>query len=771
MTDLLDGLNPQQREAVTAIEGPVLVLAGPGSGKTRVLTHRIAYLVKVAGIEPYSIVAVTFTNKAAREMRTRLEQLLGNRAEGVTLGTFHAICARILRRSIHHLGYENSFVIYDTDDQRRLVKQIIIQDLNLNEKTYRPAAVQAAISRAKNELLTPEAMEKNAASYWETVAARVYARYQERLQQANALDFDDLLLLTVRLLREVPAELERLRRRWHFLHIDEFQDTNMPQYELVRLLGETHRNVFVVGDIDQSIYSWRGADYRNVLRFEQDFPERRTILLEQNYRSTQTILDAAQAVIRRNRHRKPLKLWTDKGRGQPIVLHEAYDEVEEAQFVVREIRNLVRQGAARYADIAVMYRTNAQSRALEEAFVRSGVPYVLVGGTRFYERREVKDLLAYMRLIHNPFDAVSMERVINVPPRGIGARTWETLVAWANQLGVPVYTALQVLAASREGVATEEDEAVSPFLPDIPPPFGTRAANVLVDFYTMLRDFIRVRHTMNAVDLLEAVIRRINYREYVDRNLSENEDDAEERWANVQELLAVADQFSYADPAQSLPNFLEEVALVSDADTIDENRDVVTLLTLHTAKGLEYKVVFITGVEENLLPHSRSTDEIDALDEERRLFYVGITRAKERLYLLYAFRRQTWGGYETRQPSRFLRDIPAELLATPRKSAPRQGTLGIGRTTASRPRPSSTRSPHDARLQQRKVERQETARAEKASLSFAAGDRVRHPKFGEGVVISSTRTRSGDEEVTVAFEAEGIKKLLASFAKLEKIAK
>jgi len=350
----------------------------------------------------------------------------------------------------------------------------VVQDLNLNEKTYRPTALHTAISRAKNELLTPDQMEKQAASYWETVAARVYARYQERLKEANALDFDDLLLLTVRLFREVPNELERLRRRWHFLHIDEFQDTNMPQYELVRLLGDSHRNVFVVGDIDQSIYSWRGADYRNVLRFEKDFPD----------------------------------------------VHEAYDEVEEAQFVVREIRNLVRQGAARYADIAVMYRTNAQSRALEEAFVRSGVPYVLVGSTRFYERREVKDLLAYMRLIHNPFDAVSMERVINVPPRGIGIRTWETLLAWANQLGVPVYTALQVLAASRESAETD-GEPLSPFLPDIPPPFGTRAANVLLSFYMLLRDLIRVRHTMNAVDLLQEVIERIKYHEYVERALSD----------------------------------------------------------------------------------------------------------------------------------------------------------------------------------------------------------------------------------------------------------
>ena len=771
MAELLDGLNPQQREAVTAIEGPVLVLAGPGSGKTRVLTHRIAYLVKVAGIDPHAIVAVTFTNKAAREMRSRLEQLLGNRVDGLTLGTFHAICARILRRSIHHLGYDNAFVIYDTDDQRRLIKQIVVQDLNLNEKTYRPTALHAAISRAKNELLSPDQMEKQAASYWETVAARVYARYQERLREANALDFDDLLLLTVRLFREEPNELERLRRRWHFLHIDEFQDTNMPQYELVRLLGETHRNVCVVGDIDQSIYSWRGADYRNVLRFEEDFPERRTILLEQNYRSTQTILDAAQAVIRRNRHRKPLELWTDKGRGKPIVVHEAYDEVEEAQFVVREIRKLVRQGEARYADIAVMYRTNAQSRALEEAFVRGGVPYVLVGGTRFYERREVKDLLAYMRLIHNPFDAVSMERVINVPPRGIGARTWETLITWANQLGVPIYTALQVLAASRGGVDTDE-EAPSPFLPDIPPPFDTRSANALLAFYTLLRDLIRVRHRMNAVDLLQEVIERINYHEYVKRALSDGEDDAEERWTNVQELLAVANQFSYVDPAQSLSDFLEDIALVSDADTIDENRDAVTLLTLHTAKGLEYKVVFITGVEENLLPHSRSTDERDSLDEERRLFYVGITRAKERLYLLYAFRRQTWGGYDTRQPSRFLRDIPTSLLARPQKRSPRQGTLGIGlkQSHASR-RTHPSRSTHDTSVQRRKQKRREAVSAEKASLAFAAGDRVRHPKFGDGVVISSTRTRSGDEEVTVAFEAEGIKKLLASFAKLEKLPK
>ncbi len=760
--DLLADLNPQQREAVSRIEGPVLVLAGPGSGKTRVLTYRIAYLVKEAGIEPYNILGVTFTNKAAREMKVRLHALLGERAEAVTLGTFHATCARILRRHIHHLGYESSFVIYDADDQRRLVQQIV-RELNLDDRTYRPPAIHAAISRAKNELVPPDVFQRKASTYWEEVAGRVYAAYQERLRASNALDFDDLLLLTVELFRQVPEVLEAYRRRWHFLHVDEFQDTNHVQYELVRLLGAEHRNVFVVGDIDQSIYTWRGADYRNVLRFEKDFPEAHTVYLEQNYRSTQTILDAAQAIIEKNPNRKPKRLWTEKGHGPKIIVHEAYDEVDEANFVVREVARLVARGEARRSEIAVMYRTNAQSRSLEEAFVRAAVPYVLVGGTRFYERREVKDLLAYLRVVHNPFDMMSLERIVNVPPRGIGEKTWADLLWWAGELGVPVYTALQVLATLVEQRGAPEDKAESPLLPDVPPPFDRRAERVLCAFQALLQELMQARQTLNVLELLDLIVERAGYEAY----LRDGSDEGEDRWENVKELRNVAAQYAFLPPESGLTTFLEEVALVSDADEVDTERDAVTLMTVHTAKGLEFKVVFLVGMEEGLFPHSRSLDDAESLAEERRLAYVGITRAKERLYLVHTFRRQMWGRSDLSEPSRFLYDIPPHLLQRPQVREARQGTLGFDMSRSLR---SSRRAANerDVELAAKRVQRQQAARAQKAGLQFKPGDRVRHPKFGEGVVVAS-KPSGDDEEVTVAFVSEGPKRLLASLAKLEKI--
>lgn len=759
---LLDDLNPQQREAVTRIEGPVLVLAGPGSGKTRVLTHRIAYLVKQAGIEPAHILGVTFTNKAAREMKARLQALLGGRAEAVTLGTFHAICARILRRHIHHLGYNSDFVIYDADDQRRLVQQVV-RELNLDDRTYRPPAIHAAISHAKNELVDPATFQRRARTYWEEVAGRVYTAYQERLRASNALDFDDLLLLTVELFRQVPEVLHFYRRKWHFLHIDEFQDTNQVQYEIVRLLAAEHRNIFVVGDIDQSIYTWRGADYRNVLRFEQDFADAYTVYLEQNYRSTQTILDAAQAVIEKNPNRKPKRLWTEKGHGPKIVVHEAYDEVDEANFVVREVVRLVSRGEARRSEIAVMYRTNAQSRPLEEAFVRAAVPYVLVGGTRFYERREIKDLLAYLRVVHNPFDMMSLERIVNVPPRGIGEKTWADLLWWAGELGVPVFSALQMLAAvvKQRDEGTESDE--SPLLPDVPPPFDRRAERVLCAFHDLVQDFIRLRQELNVLELLDHIIERTEYEFY----LRDGSDEGEDRWENVKELRNVAAQYAFLPPGEGLSTFLEEVALVSDADEVDTSRDAVTLMTLHTAKGLEFKVVFIVGMEEGLFPHARSLDDPESLAEERRLAYVGITRAKERLYLVHTFRRQMWGRSELSEPSRFLYDIPPHLIQTPQVREARQGTLGFDMSRSLRASRRAANK-HDVKLAAERAQRRQAARSQKSTLQFKPGEKVRHPKFGEGVVVAS-KPSGDDEEVTVAFVSEGPKRLLASLAKLEKI--
>lgn len=764
MTDLLEGLNPQQQIAVGTVEGPVMVLAGPGSGKTRVLTHRVAYLVREAGIDPVNIVAVTFTNKAAREMAERLERLIGPQHERLTVGTFHAICARILRRHIHHLGYDNSFIIYDADDQQRVVKQVL-KEMDLNDKVYRPSSIHAAISRAKNELQGPREFSRNARTHWEEVAGRIFERYVDKLQSSNAVDFDDLLLLTVRLFREAPHVLESYRNRWRFIHVDEFQDTNIVQYEIVKMLGEVHRNVFIVGDIDQGIYSWRGADYRNILRFEEDFPEVREVVLERNYRSTQTILDAATAVIRRNPNRKEKNLWTDKGKGPKITVFEAYNEQEEAEFIVREIRRLTARGRVKLSDCAVMYRTNAQSRAIEDAFVRARMPYVLVGGTRFYERREIKDVMAYLRLVHNPFDSISMERVINVPPRGIGQKSWNDLVSWAAQLGVPIYTALQVLKGEVEGAA---GEAESPFLPDIPAPFAGRARSALLEFLDLLDGLIKARHERNVVELLDETIERIGYREYLRDGTSEGE----ERWENVLELRNVAAEYAFHPVETGLPAFLEEVALVSDVDVLarQSGRDAVTLMTLHTAKGLEFEAVFIAGMEENLFPHSRSQGDQEQMAEERRLAYVGITRAKERLYLLHTFRRTSYGRSDLVEPSRFLRDIPPLLIDRQgKREVGRQGTLDLGagrslRTGVESRRYASTARPSDAA----RMARRERTRQQRAGLEFKAGDKVRHAQFGEGIVISS-QANGDDEEVTVAFPGHKPKRLLQSFANLQKI--
>lgn len=775
MADLLQVLNPEQREAVTTIDGPVLVLAGPGSGKTRVLTHRVAYLVQEASIHPQNILAVTFTNKAAREMQERVQSLLNERAETLSVGTFHSLCARILRRHIDHLGYDNNYVIYDTDDQRRLVRQIIKDQMNLNEKTYRPVAIHSAISQAKNDLIDPRAYQQQAKTYWEEIAGRVYKNYQEQMQEANALDFDDLLVLAVQLFQTEPELLKRYRNRWHFLHIDEFQDTNLAQYELVQLLGAEHRNVFVVGDIDQSIYAWRGADYRNLLRFEEDFPQAKTVHLERNYRSTQTILDVAESVIARNSNRKPKQLWTDKGDGPKVVIHEAYNEVEEAQFVVREIGRLIRRTDVDRSEIAVMYRTNAQSRPIEEAFIRAKVPYTLVGGTRFYERREIKDLLAYLRLIHNPYDIISLERIINTPSRGIGSKTLADYMAWAEDLNVPPYTALQVLARTvrERDEANDSDDDDSPFRPDVPPPFSTRAENVLLDFYRLLQELIRARKEQNVVELLDTVIEKAEYEEYI----RDGTDEGEDRWENIQELRNVAADYSYLPIDEGLTQFLEEVALISDADQVDTARDTVTLMTLHTAKGLEFKVVFMVGMEEGLFPHSRSMDDRESLAEERRLAYVGITRAKERLYLVHTFRRQQWGRTEMAEPSRFLNDVPSKLVKTVKTKEARQGTLNLdaGRSLhSSRGSRRKTRSKshiwnsRDDDLRKERERRKQRTKQQKAECEFSAGDRVQHAKFGEGVVVSS-KISGDDEEVTVAFVEDEPRRLLASFANLEKL--
>ena len=716
--DLLNGLNPQQCKAVIASDGPVLVLAGPGSGKTRVLTRRVAWLVQELDVAPWRLMAVTFTNKAAREMRERLERLLGgSRSHGLTLGTFHATCARVLRREAEPAGIPRDYAIFDADDQIRLVKQAI-RDLNLDDKRYRPRSVHGAISRAKNELVPPEAYSTG--SYYGEVVKRIYERYQALLVANSGLDFDDLLMVTVRLFERNPDVLAKYQEQYRHILVDEFQDTNQAQYVLLRQLSGRHHNLFCVADEDQSIYAWRGADYRNIRRLRDDHPDLITVLLEENYRSTQTILDAARAVIRHNPDRTDKALFTERGPGAKIVVHEAYDQDEEARFVVDTIAQLVAREGIRPGDCAIMYRTNAQSRAFEDAFIRAGLPYRLVGATRFYARREIKDLIAFLRLIHNPTEGVSMARVINVPPRGIGRKTMTALEDVAQERGISVYEALK-------GIADPEIQISE---------LRTRARRALVAFLEMLESWIAARGALTVAQLIDRVLEDTGYADY----LRDGTEEGEERWANVLELRNVAAEYEDL----TLTDFLADVALVSDVDSLSEEVDAPTLLTLHSAKGLEFPVVFITGLEEGILPHSRSFDEPEQMAEERRLSYVGLTRAKDRLFLTYAFMRTRYGSSEPSVPSRFLDDVPPELLSGSWRQTQRSKSRG---TTTWQSAPKDTRADRPR---------------------FRTGQRVRHATFGEGLVIES-RADGGDEIVTVVFDDVGLKRLMTSIAQLERL--
>ncbi len=739
---VLEGLNPAQLDAVTTPEGPLLIIAGPGSGKTRVIAHRIAYLVTEQGVPPYQVLAVTFTNKAARELRERVEALLGGVSGGLTLGTFHGVCARFLRIDGERIGVPRSFAIYDDADQMAVVKRVM-DAMGINPREYAPRAVLSLISRAKSELASPAAYQRSAHSYFEEVVSRVYERYQAMLEENSALDFDDIIMKTVRLFREHEDVLARYRERYRHVLVDEFQDTNVAQYVLARLLAPPPTaNITVVGDPDQSIYSWRAADIRNILNFEKDYLKAKVVRLEQNYRSTQTILDSAREIIAANKQRKEKDLWTTRGPGDPIVVYEAYNEEEEAAFVAGEVKRLTRESIVRLGDIAIMYRTNAQSRALEERFVAERLPYRLVGGTRFYERREIKDLLAYLRIVQNPYDSVSLERVINVPPRRIGSRTVEELRSWAGSLQVPLYTALQTLAGGDGQLAANG-------------PFGTLGRTSLLSFLALINELMDSSRVLTTSRLLTLVIERTKYRDYL---YDQFEADADERWENVQELRNVAAQFDELEPEHALLRFLEDVALMSDTDEYDERLDAVTLITLHAAKGLEFPVVMIVGMEEGLLPHIRSFDDPANMEEERRLCYVGVTRAKDRLYLVRAFRRALLGQGGHNPPSRFLKDLPESLIHHARQSVENAYRRPVMRRGPSWSGPA--REPSDAEPTRR------------ASQSFSAGDHVRHATFGEGIVVSSAATASGaDREVTVAFKGQaGVKRLLLSFAPLEKLA-
>jgi len=727
--DVLVELNPAQRQAAEIIGGPLLIVAGPGSGKTRVITHRVAYLIKVCGISPYHIMAVTFTNKAAREMGERLEKLLGQTSKALTLGTFHAICARILRQEGKAIGLDSKFVIYDEEDQLSLLKQSL-QELDLDPKQYTPRAIQSVMRFAKSRLLTPRDYAQQTNSYFEEIVQRVYERYQQILAQSQGVDFDDLLMKTAQLFNNHPEVLDRYQSRYLHILVDEFQDTNLTQYMLIRQLAGKHHNVCVVGDPDQSIYSWRFADLRNILSFENDYPNARVAYLEQNYRSTQTILEVASSIISANSQRKPKELWTENEVGIPVAIIETYSEAEEAQFVINEIEKLVGEGSAPAGGCAVMYRVNAQSRALEEAFMRYGVPYKLIGSTRFYQRREIKDVIAYLRLIQNPYDNVSLTRVINVPGRGIGQRTLAELSAWAKAQDIPLYSALKMVAEKKA------------------PPFTPRASYALTSFFTLISELAAKSQELSLTDLLDAILKQSGYKEYI-----LNEEDGEDRWDNILELRTVAREYDELSPGEALTAFLEKVSLVSDTDDLDEKADVATLITLHQAKGLEFPVVFIVGMEEGLLPHRKSFDDPGELEEERRLCYVGVTRAQKRVYLLYAYRRSLFGSSSNSQPSRFLKDIPPHLVTT----------KGLWEEEGEKVEEEDRFIPVTALYSQ-------PSPRPSSTLNLKAGDLVHHKMFGDGVVVSCS-PNGDDQEVKVDFTEAGTKRLLLSLAPLEKIEK
>ena len=748
---LLDGLNPQQRAAVVHTGGPLLIVAGAGSGKTRVLTHRIAYLLAERGVSPAEILAITFTNKAAGEMAARVAQLVGDRrARSMWVMTFHSACVRILRREAKRFGYPQNFSIYDAADSQRLMA-LVCRELELDARQYPPKAMATAVSNLKNELIDYESFASRARTSREKALAEAYAEYQRRLVAADAMDFDDLIMVTVNLFQAFPDVAAAYRRRFRHVLVDEYQDTNHAQYVLVRELVSGGSPLFsrteagdsdsgdqvspselcVVGDADQSIYAFRGATIRNIVEFEQDYPDATVILLEQNYRSTQTILSAANAVVSRNPGRKPKNLWSDAGDGPPIVGYVADNEHDEAAFVAEEVDRLTDAGEAIPGQVAVFYRTNAQSRVFEEVFIRVGLPYRVVGGVRFYERREVRDLLAYLRLIANPADEVSLRRVLNVPKRGIGDRAEEYVAAYATRERISFAEALRT-PKEVPGLATRSGAAIAAF-------------NALID---NLREQAATGGPV--AELVEAVLDQTGYQAFL-----ENSPDLQDatRVENLQEMVSVAREFDGSVPDGTLAEFLERVALVADADEIPDGEDhggMVTLMTLHTAKGLEFPVVFLTGMEEEVFPHQRALTNQRELEEERRLAYVGITRAKERLYLTRAASRNWWGRPAFHTPSRFLSEIPASLIEWKRDaSAAAAATAPASERMATRPGVTTV--------------------GNRAVPALTPGDRVTHDKFGLGTVVSTDGY--GDQaEAKIDFGGEyGVKHLVLRYAPLEKL--
>lgn len=766
---IYDKLNEPQREAVYHTDGPLLILAGAGSGKTRVLTHRIAYLIGERGVNPWNILAITFTNKAAEEMRQRVDNLVGFGAESVWVSTFHSACVRILRRFIDRLGYENHFTIYDTDDQKTLIKEVC-RKVDVDTKVFKERSLLSAISSAKNEMILPDEFELNAGGdFAKMKIAKVYREYETQMRANNALDFDDLLVKTVQLLQTQPDVLESYQERFRYIMVDEYQDTNTVQFQLVSLLAGKYKNLCVVGDDDQSIYKFRGANIRNILDFEHEFPDAKVIKLEQNYRSTGNILNAANSVIANNRGRKEKSLWTENGEGELIRLRQFDTAFDEADFIGEDIKNAVRQGGS-YNDSAVLYRTNAQSRLLEEKFIAMNIPYKIVGGVNFYARREIKDLLAYLKTIDNGRDDVAVRRIINVPKRGIGLTTINRIQESATERGIGFYEAL--------------------LAPELIAGVG-RSATKLDSFAALIEYFKTLAEEMNITDLLQEVIEKTGYIESLE---NEDKEEAKTRKENIDELISKAATYEEScqdkDEKATLSGFLEEVALVADIDSLDEDQEYVVLMTLHSAKGLEFPRVYLAGMEDGLFPGYMSINAGDReeLEEERRLCYVGITRAEQELTLTSARRRMVHGETQYNPMSRFVKEIPRELLDTGNKKFTQETEMPAQQNTYARAREAFRAQAFAGALggmtpaKNQGVGKpltgsQALASLQKGSrlaaggngpLGYEVGDRVRHVKFGEGTV-TDIKEGGRDHEVTIEFDSVGTRKMFAKFAKLVKV--
>ena len=725
MNALVKKMNSEQSEAVRTTEGPLLIMAGAGSGKTRVLTHRIAYLLDEKDVSPYNILAITFTNKAAKEMKARVEHLVGEEAQVIWMSTFHSMCVRILRRDADRIGIERNFTIIDPTDQKSVIKDVLKSE-NIDSKRFEPRMFIGAISNLKNELKTPEDAQKEANDFHSQMVATVYKGYQRQLSRNEALDFDDLIMTTINLFERVPETLEYYQNKFQYIHVDEYQDTNKAQYTLVKLLANKFKNLCVVGDSDQSIYGWRGADIQNILSFEEDYPEAKTIFLEQNYRSTKNILNAANEVIKHNSERKPKGLWTANSGGDKIQYYEAMTERDEAEYVVKEIMKHQR-GGKKYSEMAILYRTNAQSRVLEETFMKSNIPYTMVGGQKFYDRKEIKDLLSYLRVIANSNDDISLQRIINVPKRGIGPSSVEKIQTYALQNNISMFDALA------------EVDFIG---------LSKKVTQECISFYEMIQNLIKEQEFLEISEIVDEVLQKSGYKDMLDR---EQSIESRSRLENLDEFMSVPKDYEENTPLeeQSLINFLTDLSLVADIDEAD-TQNGVTLMTMHSAKGLEFPIVFIMGMEESLFPHIRAIKSEDdhEMEEERRICYVAITRAEELLYITNATTRMLFGRSQSNMPSRFLKEIPEDLL---------DSHTGQKRQTISpKYQPKRGFSKHTT-----------STKKQVSSSDWKVGDKVMHKAWGEGMV-SNVNEKNGSVELDIIFKSEGPKRLLAQFAPITK---